>query len=290
MNVLFDPKRVSVEEALERLCRAGFEVLDFNLCDWLFEGSPFVGEGWEKWVSQIAQTAKRLGITFSQAHGPIFNKFEDSEKARWMTQMCHRSFEACAILEVRWMVLEPESFPGPFDEEHQRQLLQRNLDWFGEMLPTAEKTGVGIAIENTADIPPTARGFRRAFGSVPSELIQLVDALDSPLVGICWDTGHAHIQRLDQPSALSAIGKRLKATHIQDNNGEQDQHLLPFHGTIDWQGIIARLQDIGYEGDFVYEVHNSIRPLPDELRDSALRYAVEIGRFLLDRSLRKGGR
>jgi len=158
------------------------------------------------------------------------------------------------------------------------------------MLPTAEKTGVGIAIENTADIPPTARGFRRAFGSAPSELIQLVDALDSPLVGICWDTGHAHIQRLDQPSALSAIGKRLKATHIQDNNGEQDQHLLPFHGTIDWQGIIARLQDIGYEGDFVYEVHNSIRPLPDELRDSALRYAVEIGRFLLDRSLRKGER
>ncbi|HID73343.1 TPA: sugar phosphate isomerase/epimerase, partial [Candidatus Micrarchaeota archaeon] len=66
MNVLFDPKRVSVEEALERLCRAGFEVLDFDLCDWLFEGSPLVGEGWEKWVSQIAQTAKRLGITFSQ--------------------------------------------------------------------------------------------------------------------------------------------------------------------------------------------------------------------------------
>lgn len=282
MNVLFDPGRVSAERAMERLKRAGFEVLDFNFCDWLFEGSPFVSDDWEEWVKGIAEAARRLDVRFSQAHGPIFDKFGDDERTKWMIRMSHRTLYACAILGVRWCVFEPETFPGAFDDRHLEDLKQRNLDWLGQLLKTAERTGVGIAIENCADIPPPQRGFRRAYGSTPAELIELVDALGSELVGICWDTGHAHIQRLKQGEALRAIGKRLKATHIQDNNGESDQHLLPFYGTIDWREVVGALYEIGYEGDFTYEIHNFVRPLPDPLRDEALRYAKKVGSYLLD--------
>jgi len=141
--------------------------------------------------------------------------------------------------------------------------------------------GVGIAIENNADIFPLQSGLGRSYCSVPMELIELVDGFDDAMVGICWDTGHAHIQHLDQGKAIRALGKRLKATHIQDNDGRSDQHLLPFYGSIDWFSIIDALRAIGYGGDFTYEVHNSIRPLPDALRDSALRLAIDLGRYLL---------
>jgi sugar phosphate isomerase/epimerase len=282
MNVLFEPEPKSVHSALERLARAGFQVLDFDFCDWLFEGSPLVGDGWESWIKSIRQHADRLGLQFTQMHGPIFNKFGDEEKTKWFMAMSHRALEAASLLGCSWVVLELEPLPGAFDNQHLQQLKERNIAWIAELLPTAERCGVGIAIENNADVPDRERKRRRAYGSTPAELIDLVDTFNHPLLGICWDTGHAHIQRLEQAAALKAIGKRLKATHIQDNNGEQDQHLLPFHGTIDWQSVVTALREIGYEGDFVYEVHNFVRPLPDRLRDAVLRYAVEIGRFLLN--------
>jgi sugar phosphate isomerase/epimerase len=281
LNVLFDPQRVSAEQAVERLAAAGFHALDFNFCDWLFEGSPFVGDGWEGWLKGVRRRADALGLHFGQAHGPIFNKFEESDRAKWLTAMSHRSLEGAAILDVRWVVFEPETLPGTFDDVHIEHLKQRNLDWFGALLSTAEKAEVGIAIENCPDLGAKARNSKRWYGSMPEELAELVDAFHHPLVGICWDTGHANIQELDQNRALRILGDRLKATHIQDNNGRSDQHLLPFYGNVDWRSVMEGLRAIDYKGDFTYEVHNSIRVLPDALRDAALRYAVEVGNYLL---------
>jgi len=156
------------------------------------------------------------------------------------------------------------------------------LEWFGALLPTAGKLDVGIAIENTADIFQMEGGAGRSYCSVPAELIELVDSFDDNMVGICWDTGHANMQHLDQGKAIRAIGRRLKATHIQDNDGRSDQHLLPFCGNIDWTAIMNALKAIPYEGDLTYEIHNSVRPLPDALRDSALRLAADVGHYLIN--------
>ncbi len=281
LNVLFDPPNVSQSQAIERVVSAGFRVLDFNFCDWLFDGSPFIEDEWEQWIVQLRNCADDLGARFSQAHGPIFDKFEDSDKATWMTAMSHRSLKAAAILGVHWVVFEPESLPGGFDANHVAHIKQRNLDWFGGLLPTAEQVGVGLAIENCCDCSAYVRKASRWYGSVPAELIDLVDSFNHPRVGVCWDTGHAHIQGLDHNAALISLGKRLKAMHVQDNNGKDDQHLIPFYGTIVWRAIMDALDAIAYEGDFTYEVHNFVRVLPDPLRDHALRYAVDVGECLL---------
>jgi sugar phosphate isomerase/epimerase len=284
LNVLFDPERITARQAVERLADAGFRALDFNFVDWLFDGSPFIGDDWRPWLMDVRRRADELGLRFSQAHGPIFNKFEKSERARWLTDMSHRSLEGAALLGSRWVVYEPEIQAGAFDRAHTERVRQLNLEWFRELLPTAGRTGAGIAIENIADIFSLERGIGRSYCSTPAELIDLVDSFDDPLIGICWDTGHAHIQRLDQGKALRAIGKRLKALHIQDNDGRSDQHLLPFYGGIDWAAIMAALRDIGYQGDFTYEIHNSVLPLPDALRDAVLRFTVDVGLYLLDKA------
>jgi len=113
---------------------------------------------------------------------------------------------------------------------------------------------------------------------VPGELTKLCDALDHELFGLCWDTGHAMLQCLDQQAALSSLGSRLKVLHIQDNDGKSDAHILPFHGKVKWDDVVAGLQGAGYQGAWTYETHNAVRTLPDPLRDDALRLAVAIGR------------
>jgi sugar phosphate isomerase/epimerase len=147
-----------------------------------------------------------------------------------------------------------------------------------------EQTGVGIAMENMFDRERTKAGApRRSYCSDPYELLELIDTLNHPLVGACWDTGHAHRQGLDQ-SVIREFGKRLKALHVQDNNGLQDQHLLPYQGNIDWKAVTGALAAIGYEGDFTYEAHMSIRKLPEELRDVGLKYSADLARYLVNQT------
>ena len=283
LNVLYDPARVTQLQALERCAAAGFRHLDFNFTDWTHPGSPFIGEGWREWLREIRRRADEMGVCFTQSHGPIFHKFGDDERTRWLTEMSHRSIEGAGIIGAPWVVFEPESYPGAWDAAHLAGLKQRNLDWFGALLPTAERAGVGLALENITDVHGESRGMRRLYCAGVAELIELVDGFSSPRVGICWDTGHAHIQRLEQGAAIRALGSRLKAVHIQDNDGRTDQHLLPYTGTISWPVVLEALRAGPYGGDFTFEVAQAIRPLPDPLRDGAVRRMFELGQYMVEK-------
>ena len=285
INVMFRPEPGSASAAVERLAAIGFGRLDLNLCDWCYAGSPFVGDDWEGWIGELGEGAAQVGVRFTQSHGPIFPKFEDTDRCRELTALSHRAIRAAGKLAIPWIVFEPGSLAGAFDASHLGKLRQRNLDWFGALLRTAEREGVGLALENVNDLAARGLGARRHYGSIPAELVDLVDGFGSTRVGICWDTGHAHIQRLDQPAALRALGTRLQALHVQDNNGESDQHLLPYAVPpgqgIDWPPLVSALREIAYAGDFTLEVAQAIRPQPEALWDSAMRHALEVARDLV---------
>lgn len=163
-------------------------------------------------------------------------------------------------------------------------MLEGNVTFFRSLLPECEKHEVGIAIENIFDSAAGGRGAPRFYGAVPEELCELVDALNHPLIGACWDTGHAHIQSLDQRAALAALGSRLKALHIQENDGKGDDHMLPFANGrkgVDWTAVTAGLAEAAYEGPFTYEVHNAFNAVPPSLYDQVLHQSVTIARYLI---------
>jgi sugar phosphate isomerase/epimerase len=162
------------------------------------------------------------------------------------------------------------------------------VSFFRALLPECEKHSVGLALENIFDSAATedGRNSPRWYGSVPDEQCELIDALKHPLVGACWDTGHARIMKLDQRAALTTLGSRLKAVHIQENDGANDDHMLPFHnGTagVDWTAVTDGLRAAKYKGAFTYEVHNAFRALPLDLWDPLLRYSVAVARHLVAR-------
>ena len=103
-----------------------------------------------------------------------------------------------------------------------------------------------MALENTGS------GYTRD----PERLVALMDDIRATNVGICIDTGHRNLCG-DPVDALRIAGSHLITLHIQDNHGEQDEHLLPDLGQIDWTGVSQALKDIDYRGVFMYEL---IRP------------------------------
>ena len=109
-----------------------------------------------------------------------------------------------------------------------------------DLLPHAEKTGVKMAIENLF-----------AEWSI-REINTLLDDLNHPLLGICFDTGHSNLyNRVGEELAL--CGDRLLGLHIHDNLRKRDNHFAPFRGTIDWQGFADGLVKTGYQGPLLIE-------------------------------------
>ncbi len=68
-----------------------------------------------------------------------------------------------------------------------------------------------------------------------------------PEIGICYDTGHGHIQGVD------AAFENIRTTHVHDNNGEKDEHLWPFEGTLDWPALVEKLVLANYKGPLMFE-------------------------------------
>lgn len=107
-------------------------------------------------------------------------------------------------------------------------------------LPEAERTGVKIAVENLI-----------LEWSV-KQINQLVYDFNHPLLGICFDTGHAALYG-DVEKELRLCGSRLIALHIHDNSLLDDDHLVPFRGKIDWKAFASALVATGYKGPLTLE-------------------------------------
>jgi sugar phosphate isomerase/epimerase len=289
LNICVD--RCREEQMIPRLAAAGFDGLDFNFCDMVeridWHDAKAVAALLEPW--QKAAEANRM--TWVQAHGPMFGMFSSTAKDQKAGSLSVPAILAAARLGVPWMVFHPDVFPGSFDKAHLRAVRDRNAAFFRTLLPACEEGHVGIAIENIFDAAGRHgnRGCPRFFGTVPDELCELIDELDHPLVGACWDTGHARLMNHDQAACLAALGRRLKVLHIQENDGLNDDHMLPYvngRSGVAWAGVVRGLRDAGYAGPFTYETHNAIQALPEELIDAMLRYAAQIARYLVDQITR----
>jgi sugar phosphate isomerase/epimerase len=112
-----------------------------------------------------------------------------------------------------------------------------------EIVELASALNVKVALEV---IPNALAG--------PTSLVRLIeDDLDGIDAGICLDYGHAHLMG-DLGEGIEAISGHLWTTHVHDNSGKRDDHLVPYAGSIDWDLAMMETQKIGYEGVMMFEV------------------------------------
>ncbi len=128
------------------------------------------------------------------------------------------------------------------------------LESLEKLIPTAEKLGIVIAVENA---------FERC--NTPDEVMYYVDAVDHPNVGCCFDSGHANVMAPTPGKTVEQYAAHMKETvwqgelefysgafekmarsivtcHLHDNDGFSDQHRMPGCGTTDWETLVGKLQ------------------------------------------------
>lgn len=277
----WEKEHYTSRQAIEMIGAGGFDAIDLDLSFWRISQDLMAGENWRVWLDEQIETARRVGLPMTQGHAHFFGldhcELLSEEEQEHRLQLIERDIEASGLCGIDWLVVHPQSYSSEiwYDPELS---MKKNLDIFKRLGEKAAKQGVGLAIENMF----IHGGVPACFAASCDDLIRLVDTLaDDKVFGICWDTGHANLNKVDQAAAVLKMGKRLKALHVNDNKGQGDEHILPYHGTIAWEPFMKTLGKIGYEGDFTYEIHNFTKGFDADFHQEAVTFSAKLAKHML---------
>jgi sugar phosphate isomerase/epimerase len=183
-------------------------------------------------------------VTF---HAPFYNvDLSSPESETWehaMREMM-RALDAALALRAQNVTL------------HARGREQAQVPWtdanppafrraLGQLAEVAEERKMTLSVEN---MPPPRFTFHE------DELLGLLEGFPPHVVGVCIDTGHAHLAgRLVE--LAQALAPRALVSHLHDNSAiGKDEHRIPGQGTIPWRELVDAFQVRGFRGWRVVEV------------------------------------
>ena len=117
---------------------------------------------------------------------------------------------------------------------------QRANDAVKQILPTAEKTGVAVCIENVWN----------KFLLSPLEMKDFIDSFNSERVGAYFDVGNVLLTGYPD-QWISILGNRIKRVHIKDfktSIGTVEGFVDLLEGDVDFKAVKKALAQIGYDG------------------------------------------
>ncbi|MCL1830829.1 MAG: sugar phosphate isomerase/epimerase [Oscillospiraceae bacterium] len=194
-------------------------------------------EGEEKYNQP--DIAGALGLVIDNIHTPYRlpnctanSLWLEGEDGQEYTNTLIKATEDCVRFGIPTMVIHLTSFREP------SSISEIGLCRIAEIVEVAEKRKIRLAFENLLHLEHLDIIFSR---------------FSSEFVGFCYDSGHENLMHLPE-DCLSKYGHRLFALHINDNCGDDDSHMLPFDGTIDWQYTMKKLKAAKPQKFFTLEV------------------------------------
>ncbi len=274
-------------ENIELCNAAGFKHFDYSFGEF-YENSGFYAD-FEGYTKLVKETMAKLGVDFVQSHAPAGKPFLNEENWKALVDATGVAIRACHELGIESTVVHS----GYLQYMSKEECFERNRQFYREILKEAEKYGVYVLVENYNKM------YREDYFWIDNatDLAAMVKYIDHPLCKACWDAGHANLQEMPQDEELRILGDCVMSTHIHDNKGDKDTHLVPLQGTLNLDSVMRGLIDIGYKGAFNYELDvlfanpANRRPfsgearlanVPREIEIAYQKYLYELGKTTLE--------
>ena len=210
-------------------------------------------------IAQLAEWLKETGLALHGVHAPITNRLlpgdqwgdvisnavSDSAKRQAAVREADAALNIARQIPADVFVVHLGT-PAAKGGENNRAAAFRSVE---EICRLAEPIGIRVALEVIPN-PLSDAG----------SLVDLLEKdLDAPRTGICLDFGHAFLMG-DVADTIETVSEHLITTHVHDNGGKKDDHLVPFEGRINWDIALMTMQKVGYDGTYMMEVANTGSP------------------------------
>lgn len=235
------------DESLEALAQAG--IYELELC-----GPRTMNLfNYPTRNKELSRLAASHGITISSLHLPFVDAHpavRDADLRKTFVDVQSTLIRSAAEAGVSIAVLHPSAEPYKEDEREMR--LSLAIETVGKLTDVATACGITLALEN---LP------RTCLCRTSDEMRRFLDAI--PDLRACFDTNHNLIE--DNLDYLRAVADRLVTLHVSDYDRIDEKHWLPLQGVNDWSAILSTLEEINYQGRFLYE---TIEKTPSRIREN----------------------
>jgi len=239
----FTPEEVT--GGLRELAEAGFQGFQLEvfhrktLEDWVGTGAALVRRAASDWGLKATQFVAHFMMEAFSNREKLFSEAGIAEMPSVLEIV--GPYEECRVVTVPLGAFEA---PRISKGEDYLDFFDRCVQKVGALLELVEGAGRRMALE----ILPSA-----LIGGIDG-FMRLCDRLNTPTLGLNFDTGHAWASKENLYLIPAKLGRRILGTHLCDNFGNENLSLRPGEGSIDWPRLIEALRLSGYEGAFDIEI------------------------------------
>jgi sugar phosphate isomerase/epimerase len=107
------------------------------------------------------------------------------------------------------------------------------------------------------------------------QYLEFVDRIDSPMIGLNFDVGHAYCVGEDPQDWVAKMAPHTRHYHFEDIAAtRKHQHLVPGQGAIDFAATINEIAKTGYDGWLTVELYPYLDD-PDAAAREARRFLMQ---------------
>ena len=213
----------------------------------------------EEWLSEAR-------LELHSVHAPAFEAFRHGQ---WVGAFSNASGDEtrrkAALGEAEAALRVAARIPFPYLVVHLGMPLVEQVPPRDNQRDAARRSVEDlVAMAALMDVKVALEVIRNPLSSAGAWSHLIEEELDGVDVGVCLDYGHAHLMG-DVGEAIETLSGHLWTTHVHDNGGTRDDHLVPYAGSIDWDAAMMGTQKIGYDGVLMLELGDTGNPV-DVLR------------------------
>jgi sugar phosphate isomerase/epimerase len=226
------------------------------------------GNDYVAFAKKLKRIGDENGIFCNQSHAPF------PSMVPGIRELLKRAIECTPIAGAKHCIIHPDN----------NRSAEENAEMYFELLPFAKEHGVKIATENMWGWDAEKDEATPLACSPHSNFKAHLDALPDEYFVACLDIGHAEMKGLDTsaPEMIRAIGKRLGALHVHDNDCWRDLHQLPFEGSIDWVAVTKALKEVDYKGEMTLEADTYLQAFNAENIEEGVKNMADAARKLVE--------
>ena len=260
ISSIITERKLPVFEGIRAVANAGFDAIDFSICDYSWPGNAnqeesFLNDSWKEFAYKLKSEFEKNNLIVYQSHG-TWGQTTDLSEFISPASILYRQLEIAKILGNSYIVFHPVLPCKRVESLQERaQYIQYNCRWFSLLAESAAKYDMGIAVENVFSV----NGNEPIEGLYPfgdaESLLQIVDKVGYDKMGICLDTGHANLEVGNSiVPMIHLCGDKIKVLHINDNMGRQslmenaDLHMIPVGQGMNMESICQALKENGFDG------------------------------------------
>jgi sugar phosphate isomerase/epimerase len=190
----------------------------------------------EEAAAAVRERAEALGMRAVALHAPSLHGPAELQRQLQLVR-------AAATLGALILVFHVSSLRfASARPEVLRQAREWDIQRVRALAEYAGERGLQVAMENASH--PDHHHY----------LLELCRSLELPNVGVTLDTGHANLRGKIAHQVAADLAPVVLHTHLHDNHGTRDEHLVPGRGDIDWPRLAGVLAAARYSGAWCVEV------------------------------------